>query len=81
MRWLIKVVFAFNSKTPKLLITIKILCLTVNTHAEIIADAMHNYRRISPDIMYNYTRVYYNIRLYIADLCARMSLVEVYNRR
>ena len=39
--------------------------LKVCTQSEIIADVMHDYRRISRDIIHNYTRVYYSFRLYI----------------
>ena len=48
----------------------------VHTPSEIITDVKHNYRRISPDIIQNYAWVYYDFRLYIAELCARTSLLK-----
>ena len=51
------------------------------SQSEIIVDIMHNNPRISPNIIQNYASVYYTCWQYIACLCARMSLLAVYNQR
>ena len=56
--WIIEARWDYIQKCIK-----KVTKYTGDTQSEIIADVMHNYRRISRDIIHNYTWVYYNFRL------------------